>query len=243
MGIVVYYGSRAFRSGRRLRMIEVAGVHKSYRRGSQQVPVLKGIDVTIAQGEFMAIMGPSGSGKSTLMNILGCLDTLDEGRYVLDGQVIDNLDTEALAGVRNRTFGFVFQLFNLIPRLSALRNVELPMIYAHAPAAERRTRAHEALARVGLAERVGHAPAELSGGQQQRVAIARAIVNDPRVIIADEPTGSLDSAAGADIMSIFHRLHAQGKTIIMVTHEAEIAAHAARILRLRDGLVEEDRRQ
>ncbi len=223
-------------------MIELSAIHKSFRQGMQQVPVLKGIDVDIARGEFMAIMGPSGSGKSTLMNILGCLDTFDQGRYRLDGQAIESLDPESLAGIRNRTFGFVFQLFNLIPKLSAVRNVELPMVYAHVPRIERRERAREALAAVGLAQRIDHAPSELSGGQQQRVAIARAIVNDPQVIIADEPTGSLDSASGTEIMAIFHRLHDQGKTLIMVTHDAEIAGHASRILRLRDGRIEEDRR-
>lgn len=224
-------------------MIQVTGVTKAYAQGGQSVPVLKGLDTTIAAGEFMAIMGPSGSGKSTFMNILGCLDTMDAGHYELDGQRIDHLDAEQLASVRNRKFGFVFQLFNLIPRLSAVRNVELPMIYAHISAKERRAKATEALDSVGLGHRLDHSPAQLSGGQQQRVAIARAIVNDPQIIIADEPTGSLDSKAGEEIMALFHRLHERGKTIIMVTHEPNIANHARRILRLRDGVVEEDVRK
>lgn len=221
-------------------MIYVDSVEKAYFRGVHQVQVLKGVDSRIERGEFVAIMGPSGSGKSTFMNILGCLDTMDSGVYELDGQRIDHLDEEQLAQVRNQKFGFVFQLFNLIPRLSAMRNVELPMIYAQVNALERQRRASQALAAVGLGERLNHVPAELSGGQQQRVAIARAIVNDPEIIIADEPTGSLDSVAGEEIMSIFHRFHDAGKTIIMVTHESDIAAHAQRIIRLRDGVIEED---
>lgn len=187
-------------------------------------------------------MGPSGSGKSTLLNMLGCLDVLDQGQYALCGQRIDNVGLGQLARIRNRRFGFVFQLFNLIPRLSAQRNVELPMMYAGIAPAERARRAREALASVGLKARCDHSPAELSGGQQQRVAIARAIVNEPDIIIADEPTGSLDSASGQDVMALFRDMHAQGKTIIMVTHELEIAAHAGRILRLRDGVMVEDSR-
>lgn len=224
-------------------MILVKNVKKSYLRGSQRVPVLKGIDSEIEKGEFVAIMGPSGSGKSTFMNIIGCLDTMDEGTYELDGQRIEHHDAERLASIRNRKFGFVFQLFNLIPRLSAVRNVELPMIYAQVPSSERHRRAAEALLSVGLGERMDHVPAEMSGGQQQRVAIARAIVNDPEILIADEPTGSLDSSAGDEIMRIFHRFHEAGKTIVMVTHEADIAAHANRIIRVRDGVVEEDVRR
>lgn len=221
-------------------MIRVEGACKSYAHGAQAVQVLKGIGTSIGKGEFTAIMGPSGSGKSTFMNILGCLDTIDQGSYELDGQRIEHLSSEQLASIRNSKFGFVFQLFNLIPRLSALRNVELPMIYARVSPKERRARATEALDSVGLGHRLDHSPAQLSGGQQQRVAIARAIVNNPDIIIADEPTGSLDSQAGEEIMALFHRLHQQQKTIIMVTHEHDIAAHAQRILRLRDGRIAED---
>ena len=220
-------------------MIRLRDASKSYQSGGSPLQVLKGICTEIGDREFVAIMGPSGSGKSTLMNILGCLDTVDSGAYELDGQRIESLDSRQLAQIRNRKFGFVFQLFNLIPRLSALRNVELPMIYGRVPAAERRRRAAEALQRVGLADRCHHSPAQLSGGQQQRVAIARALVNNPDIIIADEPTGSLDSASGEEIMSIFGQLHAQGKTIIMVTHENDIAAHAQRVIRLRDGQIAE----
>lgn len=221
-------------------MIEVENVKKSYLRGEHSVNVLKGVSSRIDRGEFVAIMGPSGSGKTTFLNILGCLDTMDSGRYLLDGQHIEHLSADQLAVVRNQKFGFVFQLFNLIPRLSALRNVELPMVYARVSAAERRDKATLALQRVGLGERLAHMPSELSGGQQQRVAIARAIVNDPEILIADEPTGSLDTTAGKEVMEIFRAFHAQDKTIIMVTHEPEIAAHAERIIRLRDGLLEED---
>jgi putative ABC transport system ATP-binding protein len=220
-------------------MIRLRDASKSYQSGGSPLQVLKGICTEIGDREFVAIMGPSGSGKSTLMNILGCLDTVDSGAYEIDGQRIESLDSRQLAQIRNRKFGFVFQLFNLIPRLSALRNVELPMIYGRVPAAERRRRATEALQRVGLADRCHHSPAQLSGGQQQRVAIARALVNNPDIIIADEPTGSLDSASGEEIMSIFGQLHAQGKTIIMVTHENDIAAHAQRVIRLRDGQIAE----
>lgn len=225
-------------------MISLRDVTKSYRSaGDLELPVLKGICTEISRREFVAIMGPSGSGKSTLMNILGCLDNVDQGSYELDGQRIDSLDSNALARIRNLKFGFVFQMFNLVPRLSALRNVELPMIYGRVPAAERRRRATEALARVGLVERSTHSPAQLSGGQQQRVAIARALVNNPDIIIADEPTGSLDSASGEGIMKLFGEFHAQGKTIIMVTHENEIAAHAQRVIRLRDGHIVEGGRR
>lgn len=221
-------------------MIEVDDVKKSFLRGKQTVDVLKGVSSRIARGEFVAIMGPSGSGKTTFLNILGCLDTMDSGRYLLDGQHIEHLSADQLAVVRNKKFGFVFQLFNLIPRLSALRNVELPMVYGRISLSERRVKATKALERVGLGERLAHVPSELSGGQQQRVAIARAIVNDPEVLIADEPTGSLDTTAGGEVMEIFQDFHAQGKTIIMVTHEPEIAAYAERTIRLRDGLLEAD---
>jgi putative ABC transport system ATP-binding protein len=218
-------------------MIRLRDVHKSYRSGTLSLEVLKGVNTEINAREFVAIMGPSGSGKSTLMNILGCLDTLDAGVYQLDDQRIDGLGSHELARLRNRHFGFVFQLFNLIPRFSALRNVELPMIYGGVAPTERRRRATEALKRVGLAQRMHHAPSQLSGGQQQRVAIARALVNDPGILIADEPTGSLDSAAGSEVMAIFDALHRQGKTIIMVTHDNEVAAHAQRKIQLRDGFI------
>ena len=220
-------------------MIRLSGARKSYRSGGSRIEVLRSVSVDIGAGEFVAIMGPSGSGKSTLMNILGCLDTLDEGRYEMQGLRVDNMDARALAQLRNRRFGFVFQLFNLIPRLDAVRNVELPMIYGCVPPAERRRRAVAALERVGLGDRCHHVPSSLSGGQQQRVAIARAVVNDPDIIIADEPTGSLDSASSEEIMKLYADLHARGKTILMVTHENDIAAHAQRIIRLRDGRISE----
>lgn len=224
-------------------MIRLEGAEKYYTTGAEPIHVLRGISLHIASGEFVSIMGPSGSGKSTLMNILGCLDTLDKGTYELDRRRVDTVNNSEQAKIRNRKFGFVFQQFNLIPRLSALRNVELPMIYGRLPLAERQQRARQALHRVGLGDRCSHTPARLSGGQQQRVAIARALVNDPDVIIADEPTGSLDSHAGEEIMNIFSELHAQGKLIIMVTHEHDIAAYAERIIRLRDGVIAEDLRQ
>ena len=218
-------------------MIHLHEASKSYRSGDLPLRVLDRVTVDIERREFVAIMGASGSGKSTLMNIIGCLDTVDEGGYQLDGMRMESLSPNELARVRNRKFGFVFQLFNLIPRLSALRNVELPMIYGRVPSDERRRRATEALRRVGLADRCHHSPSQLSGGQQQRVAIARALVNEPDIIIADEPTGSLDSTSSGEIMAIFDGLNAQGKTIILVTHETDIAARARRVVRLRDGRV------
>lgn len=218
-------------------MIRLTDACKRYRSGSSHIEVLRSVSVEIAEGEFVAIMGPSGSGKSTLMNVLGCLDTLDTGVYELEGKRVDQMDSIALAGLRNRKFGFVFQLFNLIPRLDALRNIELPMLYGCVPSAERRLRAAAALERVGLSDRSHHVPSSLSGGQQQRVAIARAVANNPDIIIADEPTGSLDSRSSDEIMKLFADLHQQGKTILMVTHENDVAAHAQRIIRLRDGLV------
>lgn len=221
-------------------MIELLDANKSYGRGALGLHVLKDVSTMIGDGEFVAIMGASGSGKSTLLNILGCLDSVDAGIYKLDGQTIQGFNSRELAGLRNRKFGFVFQLFNLIPRLSALRNVELPLIYGRVPAHERLRRAEQALARVGLADRCNHSPAQLSGGQQQRVAIARALVNDPDIIIADEPTGSLDTASGDEIMALFSELHVHGKTIIMVTHEKDIAARAQRVIRLRDGRIIDD---
>jgi putative ABC transport system ATP-binding protein len=224
-------------------MIELRNVRKSYQLGEIPIPVLKGISLTIERGEFVAIMGPSGSGKSTLLNIIGCLDVLDAGSYTLAGTAVAGASEEALAEIRNRQLGFVFQLFNLIPRINALRNVEIPLLYAGMSPQQRKQRAQQTLAAVGLAERTGHSPAQLSGGQQQRVAIGRALVNDPDVLIADEPTGSLDSHAGQEIMGLFARLNAAGITIVMVTHEEEIAASAQRVIRLRDGVIEKDERR
>ena len=221
-------------------MIELNNVRKCYSLAEAEISVLKGISLHIEKGEFLAIMGPSGSGKSTLLNILGCLDVVDDGLYCLENTRIDKATEAELAQIRGRRFGFVFQLFNLIPRLSALRNVELPLIYSRVPPAERRRRAYESLKSVGLENRASHSPAQLSGGQQQRVAIARALVNEPDIIIADEPTGSLDSVSGREIMELFSRLHNEGSTIIMVTHEEEIAVYARRIIRLRDGLIERE---
>lgn len=221
-------------------MIRLSEISKSYGMGEVTLPVLKGISLHIAPGDFVAIMGPSGSGKSTLLNIVGCLDTLDSGSYHFGGTAIEGATEEMLTVIRNQRIGFVFQLFNLIPRISAARNVELPLLYAGVPRKKRKELALQALDAVGLAERASHSSAQLSGGQQQRVAIARALVLDPEVIIADEPTGSLDSGAGREIMKTFSWLHGKGKTIVMVTHEEEVAAHARRIVRLRDGIVEKD---
>jgi putative ABC transport system ATP-binding protein len=204
------------------------------------IPVLKGISLKVDKGEFLAIMGPSGSGKSTLLNIIGCLDAVDTGSYRLDAEMIAGASEDRLADIRSRKLGFVFQLFNLIPRVDALRNVELPLIYAGVAPKVRRERALAMLQAVGMADRAAHTPAQLSGGQQQRVAIARALVNQPDVLIADEPTGSLDSKAGHDILRLFDQLNAQGLTIVMVTHEEDVAAYASRTLRLRDGVIERD---
>jgi len=220
-------------------MIHLTKVIKRYHSGANSINVLRGVSADIDKGEFVAIMGASGSGKSTLMNVIGCLDTPDSGTYKLEGIRVDKLESRPLAALRNRKFGFVFQLFNLIPRLDAIRNVELPMIYGCVPPAERRARAAEALVRVGLGERQNHVPSQLSGGQQQRVAIARALANDPDIIIADEPTGSLDTTSSEEIMKLFTELHHQGKTILMVTHENDVAAYAQRIIRLRDGHISE----
>ncbi|KPJ94546.1 MAG: macrolide ABC transporter ATP-binding protein [Gammaproteobacteria bacterium SG8_15] len=218
-------------------MIQLQDVSKTYYLGEVAVPVLKHITLRINKGEFVAIMGPSGSGKSTLMNIIGCLDVADSGRYLLGGTVIEHLNESQLATIRNKHIGFVFQSFNLVPRISALRNVELPMVYGGVDAEIRRQRALMALQIVGLRERAEHSGAKMSGGQQQRVAIARAIVNNPDVIIADEPTGALDTKTGIEIMKLFRQLNNNGKTIVMVTHEKEIAAYAKRILYVRDGQV------
>lgn len=221
-------------------MIALHNITKSYQVEAMSIPVLKGISLKVDKGEFLAIMGPSGSGKSTLLNIIGCLDAVDTGSYRLDAEMIAGASEDRLADIRSRKLGFVFQLFNLIPRVDALRNVELPLIYAGVAPKLRRERALAMLQAVGMADRAAHTPAQLSGGQQQRVAIARALVNEPDVLIADEPTGSLDSKAGHDILRLFDQLNAQGLTIVMVTHEEDVAAHASRTLRLRDGVIERD---
>src|SRR2546427_62449 len=211
--------------------------------GGGVVRALRGIDIQIRRNEFVAIMGPSGSGKSTLMNLIGCLDTPTAGEYWLNGQKVSDLSDDELARIRNKEIGFVFQTFNLLPRATSLHNVELPLIYAGMPAQARRQQAARALERVGLGDRMAHKPNELSGGQRQRVAIARALVNEPSILLADEPTGNLDSATSAELMGVFADLHRQGQTIVMVTHEHDIAAHAARVVTLRDGLIATDQRQ
>jgi putative ABC transport system ATP-binding protein len=221
-------------------VIDIAGVTKLYKMGSEIIHALRGVTVEIRRNEYLAIMGPSGSGKSTLMNMLGCLDTPTEGRYEFNGKNVAHMADDELADIRNREIGFVFQTFNLLPRSTALANVELPLIYAGLPAAVRRERAAQTLHNVGLGERMTHKPNELSGGQRQRVAIARALVNNPSIILADEPTGNLDSKTGVEIMALFEQLYEQGNTIIVVTHEEDIARHARRIVRLRDGLIESD---
>jgi len=221
-------------------LIELNNIEKIYEIGTVEVPALKGINVGVNKNEYIAIMGPSGSGKSTLMNIVGCLDTPSNGIYMLNNNNVSTMTDDELAEIRNREIGFVFQTFNLLPRADALHNVELPLIYNGTPAAKRRQMAEDALERVGLKDRMRHKPNELSGGQRQRVAIARALVNDPSIILADEPTGNLDSRTGEEIMEIFEGLHDAGNTIILVTHEEYIAEHSDRIIRLRDGLVERD---
>ncbi len=219
-------------------MIRLTGVHKVYDAGETAVLALRGIDLAISPGEYIALMGPSGSGKSTLMHILGCLDVPTQGEYFLDGTPVSGLSSRALAGIRNRKVGFVFQSFNLLPRATILRNVELPMLYAGVSRHERRERALAALTRVGLADRAKALPTELSGGQKQRVAIARALVNDPPIVLADEPTGNLDSKTGQEILAIFDGLQREGHTVLLVTHDAAIAAHAHRIVRMVDGLID-----
>ena len=216
---------------------------REYDMGGEVVRALQGVSLQIKQNEYVAVMGPSGSGKSTLMNLIGCLDSPTSGEYWLNGQQVSELDDDALARIRNKEIGFVFQTFNLLPRATALHNVELPLIYAGLGARERRDRAAHALERVGLGDRMTHRPNELSGGQRQRVAIARALVNQPSILLADEPTGNLDSTTSAEIMGVFHTLHGEGQTIVMVTHEHDIAAHAARVVTLRDGVIATDQRR
>ena len=221
-------------------MIEIKDVTKVYRMGEVDVHALRGVSLRVEKGEFLSIMGASGSGKSTLMNVLGCLDSPSSGGYLLNGRDVSKLSDRQLARIRGRELGFVFQQFNLLPRTTALRQVELPLVYAGVLPGERHRRAREALETVGLSDRIGHRPDELSGGQQQRVAIARALVNRPGIILADEPTGNLDSKSGEEILRIFQQLNAQGITVVFVTHDPDIAAVSRRIIRLRDGLIEKD---
>jgi putative ABC transport system ATP-binding protein len=223
-------------------VIKTDALWKTYEMGAEKVHALRGVDLEINRGDYCAIMGPSGSGKSTLMNLIGCLDSPTDGKYWLAGRLVSELDDDELAYIRNKEIGFVFQTFNLLPRASALHNVELPLIYNGTPAEERTERAKKALQTVDLADRMMHKPNELSGGQRQRVAIARALVNQPSIVLADEPTGNLDSQTGEEIMGVLKRLHEQGNTIILVTHEHDIAAHAHRIIHIRDGKVESDER-
>ena len=218
-------------------VIRLEAVTKVYRTGSLEVAALRGVSLNIDAGEYVSVMGPSGSGKSTLMHILGCLDVPSGGRYWLSGEDVSGMDEAALAQVRNRHIGFVFQQFNLLPTMTAWRNVELPLVYAGVARAERRARAMEALERVGLGDRVHHRPGELSGGQQQRVAVARALVSEPSLILADEPTGALDSTSAADVMGLLSELHRAGRTLVVITHDPDVAAAASRIVRIRDGLL------
>jgi putative ABC transport system ATP-binding protein len=219
-------------------VIELDGVGKTYRTGT--IEFVRDVSLVINPGEYVAVMGPSGSGKSTLMNILGCLDVATSGRYLLAGEDVSHMDEDQLADVRNRHIGFVFQQFNLLPSMTALRNVELPLSYGAVPREERRRRARLALERVGLGDRLGHRPNEMSGGQQQRVAVARALVSDPALVLADEPTGNLDSSSTHDVLDLFDELHSQGRTVVLITHEPDVAAHADRIIQIRDGAVASD---
>ena len=221
-------------------LIEITDLTKSYVMGDNEVVALKDVNLKIERNEYVAIMGPSGSGKSTFMNILGCLDTPTSGHYLFNGEDVSNLDDDALSAMRNKEIGFIFQNFNLLPKLNAAQNVELPLVYAGVPAAERRERAIRALERVKLADRMDHKPSELSGGQRQRVAIARALVTNPGILLADEPTGALDSKTGVDIMRLFHELHQEGNTIILITHEQEIANYANRNIFIKDGTINSD---
>ncbi|POR30594.1 macrolide ABC transporter ATP-binding protein [Flavobacterium columnare] len=221
-------------------LIKITNIKRDFQLGSETIHVLKGIDLQIKKGEYVALMGPSGSGKSTLMNLLGCLDTPTSGQYILNGKDVSKMIDDELAEIRNKEIGFVFQTFNLLPRTTALDNVALPMIYAGYSKADRTERAKEVLNQVGLSDRIDHQPNQLSGGQRQRVAVARALVNKPSIILADEPTGNLDSKTSIEIMKLFNEIHANGNTVILVTHEEDIAQHAHRIIRLKDGLIESD---
>ena len=221
-------------------LIETQDLWKTYTMGEEEVHALRGVSIQIERGEYVAIMGPSGSGKSTLMNLIGCLDTPTKGGYLLNDKQVSQMNDDELARIRNEEIGFVFQTFNLLPRATALHNVELPLVYAGLDSKRRIERAKDALAKVELSDRMSHRPNELSGGQRQRVAIARALVNNPSILLADEPTGNLDSKTGVEIMAIFERLHGAGNTIILVTHEADVAAHAHRVIHIRDGKVESD---
>ncbi len=221
-------------------LIETVDLWKTYQMGEEQIHALRGVSIQIDRGEYVAIMGPSGSGKSTLMNLIGCLDTPSRGSYLLNNKQVSQMDDNELARIRNEEIGFVFQTFNLLPRATALRNVELPLLYAGVSAKEREQRAKAALDKVELSTRMSHRPNELSGGQRQRVAIARALVNNPSILLADEPTGNLDSKTGVEIMGLFERLHAAGNTIVLVTHEPDVAAYAHRAIHIRDGQVEQD---
>jgi len=221
-------------------MIQIEDMWKTYQMGTEEIHALRGVSFDILRNEYLAIMGPSGSGKSTMMNLIGCLDTPSKGNYLLNTRLVSDMDDDELAHIRNKEIGFVFQTFNLLPRASALHNVELPLIYNGTPANERKERATQALESVELGERVFHRPNELSGGQRQRVAIARALVNNPSIILADEPTGNLDSATSREIMTLFDALHEKGNTIILVTHEPDIASHANRVIRLLDGQIASD---
>ncbi|SDS22678.1 putative ABC transport system ATP-binding protein [Gillisia sp. Hel1_33_143] len=225
------------------KVIELHSITRDFPLGQEIIKVLKGIDLEIERGEYVAFMGPSGSGKSTLMNLLGCLDTPTSGSYILNGKDVSKMSDDDLAEIRNKEIGFVFQTFNLLPRTTALENVALPMVYAGATKAERKVRAEEVLTNVGLADRMDHKPNQLSGGQRQRVAVGRALVNKPSIILADEPTGNLDSKTSVEIMHLFDEIHAAGNTVILVTHEEDIAEHAHRVIRLRDGVIESDERK
>src|SRR6478609_6277174 len=221
-------------------ILDLVDVGKTYRSGSLAVEALRGVDLTVEDGEYVAVMGPSGSGKSTLMHILGCLDIPSSGCYRLAGEDVSGMEERQLADIRNRRIGFVFQQFNLLPAMQAWRNVELPLVYAGVPRAERRARALDALGRVGLSERVAHRPGELSGGQQQRVSVARALVTDPSLILADEPTGNLDSVSTTDVLGLFRELHEQGRTVVLITHEPDVARQAERVIHILDGQVVDD---